>query len=49
MKSKYIRQVRKIGDSISVTIPSSFEIFKAGEEVWIELKDDKLIISKVKE
>ena len=49
MKSKYIRQVRKIGDSISVTIPSGFEIFKAGDEVWVELAGNTVTISKVQE
>lgn len=47
MKLKHIRLIREIGDSISVTIPAGFKVFKAGDEVWVELQGDKVIISKV--
>lgn len=47
MKSRHIRLVREAGDSIAVTIPSDFKIFKAGDEVWVELKGQEVIISKV--
>ena len=47
MKSKHIRLIREAGTSIAVTIPSDFGIFKAGDEVWVELKGKEVTISKV--
>ena len=47
MKLKYIRLIREVGDSISVTIPAGFKVFAAGDEVWVELQDDTVVISKV--
>lgn len=47
MKSKHIRLVREAGTSIAVTIPSAFGIFEAGDEVWVELVENTVIISKV--
>jgi virulence-associated protein VagC len=47
MKSRHIRLVREAGDSIAVTIPADFDIFKAGEEVWVELRGHEVVISKV--
>ena len=49
MKSKYVRTVRDAGNSTAVTIPAIFKIFEAGDEVWVELQDEKVIISKVAE
>ena len=47
MKSKHIRLVREAGTSIAVTIPADFDVFKAGDEVWVELQGDKVVVSKV--
>ncbi len=47
MKSRHVRLVREAGTSIAVTIPSDFDIFKVGDEVWVELRGREVVISKV--
>lgn len=49
MKSKYVRTVREAGNSIAVTIPSEFKIFEPGDEVWVKLEENMIIISKVEQ
>lgn len=47
-KQKYVRVVRLVSTSLTVTIPSKFKVFKPGDEVWVTLNDDEtLTISKV--